>query len=215
MKVKITLLALLLGFCLPLSAQIYAEDYIIQKDIIAKSSRAQMIYGVMAGVTMPKLSDKQDALDISNATGFQLGMMWGVGLGALEIVPEIWYQHENTKLTEVCYDEKYSMVSNNIEVPILFVMRFADWFRFNIGPSFSLMNSTKIVADDDGDSIDFGRTRSAAGYTVGLSATLSERYIIDLRYTGRFVSADTEWHTGANSYEYRYYNMAFSVGYRF
>ncbi len=216
MKIKITLLALLLGLCFPLSAQIYDEDYVIEKNVSSIGSKIDMVYGVMAGVTIPRLSDKEGILDVENTAGYQIGMMWGVGLGALEIVPEIWYQHENTKLMQSGDDDVYEMVSSGIEVPIIFAMRFTDWLRFNVGPSFSLMNNSKLHFEDkDKEPVDFGRTRSAAGYVVGLSATISQNFILDVRYTGRFVSTGLDWYNGWTQYEYRYYNMAFNVGYRF
>ncbi|MFR9628128.1 MAG: outer membrane beta-barrel protein [Rikenellaceae bacterium] len=212
---KITLLALLLGLCLPISAQIYAEDYILEKNNVPAGQRLQMIYGVMAGVNVPVMSDKQDIVDISNTAGYQIGMMWGLDFGGLEVVPEIWYQHSKANISHSNRDEGGELVSRSVEVPIIMAMSLGDIIRFNVGPSFSVMNENDYQKDGDDDVEEFGRMKSGAGYVAGISATISERFIVDFRYSGRFVSLDSEWYRGTSEHSYRYYNFSFNVGYRF
>lgn len=219
MRNKITLLILLLGLCLPISAQIYTDDYDlveIKENVTHAGPKYGMIYGVMAGVNVPVMSDKQNVVDIDNTAGYQVGIMWGIDMGALEIVPEIWYQHSKSKVYHNNYDSEGDLVSNSIEMPIVVAMNFAKIMRFNLGPSFSLMSNAEYRPIDSNAGVsDFGQIKSTVGYVVGLSATITERFIIDARYTGRFVSVDSEWHSGASEHEYRYYNYSFNIGYRF
>ncbi len=216
MKIKATLLALLMGFTLSASAQIYTEDYIFDSSsTITVGPKAEMIYGVMAGAIIPVMSDKEDIVEFSNTVGYQVGMMWGVDLGGLEIIPEIWYQHNKANVDHTKYGEEGELITNGIEVPILFGMQFAKWGKFIVGPSLSLMSDTKYKSDDDDDYIDFGRTKSTCGYVVGLSFNILENIILDARYSGRFVSMETDWHTGSSEHNYRYYNYSFNIGYRF
>ncbi len=214
MKIKITLLALLLGVCFSASAQIYSEDYIINRGGV-HDSKVNSVFGVVAGVNMPVMSDKQDIVDITNTAGYQFGMMWGLDMGALEIVPEIWYQHSKSDMHHKDYDQAGQLINSGIEVPIIFAMNFFDGFRLNLGPSLSLVNNSKYRPADGGEDVEFGRTKSTMGYVVGLSATFMKHFILDARYTGRFVSVESDWHNGYSEHDYRYYNYSFNVGYRF
>ncbi len=215
MRLRLTILTLLLAVTSSaVVAQQYAEDYVISKGT-KQSRQVDMIYGVMTGVILPKLSDKQDKLSIDNKAGYGIGMMWGVDLGGLEIVPEFWYTHSNTTLNVVGESDSYDLVGHSIEVPIVFSIPFAEsGLRFNVGPTFALMSNTKLKEAGEED-IDFGRTKSTAGYLIGLSLTLYERLILDCRFTGRYVSTDTQWYNSDESYSYRYYDFAVNVGYRF
>ncbi len=217
MRLKYIITALLLAAVTTLSAQQYSEDYIIKKSP-KQSSNIEMVYGVLAGVVLPKLSDKQDKLSISNKAGYGFAMMWGVDLGTIEVVPEIWYTHSNTDLAVINTTDRYELVSNTIEIPVIFSLPIAEsGLRFNVGPTFALMSNSKLTdtSDPTAEQIDFGRTKSTAGYLIGMSLTLFERLILDCRFTGRYVSTEKPWHTGSESYDYRYYDFAVNVGYRF
>lgn len=211
MRIKITLFVFLIACVSPVFAQRYAEDYVINRG--AKPNRhVEMIYGVAAGTAFPKMSDKQDLIDINNKAGYEFGMMWGVKLGGLEVVPEIWYSHANTDLRIKSTDETYYLVSHDIEMPIIFAIPVS-FLRFNVGPTFSLMNQSHIEVA--GESIDFGRTKSTAGYLIGVSALIREHFIVDFRFTGRFVSNSQEWFEEQTHYDYRYYSFGLHAGYRF
>ncbi|MFI3259606.1 MAG: outer membrane beta-barrel protein [Rikenellaceae bacterium] len=222
MNLRVTLALLLTSLCLSASAEqteqteqslpSINDDYVISKR--PAGQKIDMIYGVVAGLTLPKMSDRAKSLDITNTMGFAVGLKYGVDLGGLEIVPEVWYQHDRTSIYNK--DKGYfgDLYSNSIEVPILFSMELFKNFSVNVGPSFSLMSNSKIESDDI-DDVDFGRVKSTVGYLFGFSYTFFEHYIVDLRYTGRFVSSDVEWFKGDESYDYRYYSFGVNIGYRF
>lgn len=215
MKLKFLLSAMVLATVTSLSAQQYSEDYVIHKNAVDKDHQTQMIYGVMAGVSIPVMSDKQSVVDISNTAGYEIGMMWGVDLGGINIVPEIWYQHDKTDLKNNSNGVEGELVSHSIEVPILFGVEFGP-MRFNFGPSFSLMSNSKILVAGE-EEADFGRVKSTAGYLFGLSAVLMEHLILDFRYTGRFVSTSNAWYEGydGTEHDYRYYSFGVNLGYKF
>lgn len=223
---KLALLLLLSGICLSSQAQIYAEDYNLNNTHNITRGGIGMVYSVMAGVTMPRLTDKADELDITNPAGYQIGFSGGISFGGLEILPEIWYQHDKSKIGNMpishntsgkgttSYDEDSgTMTSNSIEVPIIFAMKLGP-VRFNVGPSFSLLNSCKSRFDDEDFTYDFGRTRSTVGYVAGVSTVLYQHFIVDFRYTGRFVSV-SNYSTDYEEHDYRFYSLSFNVGYRF
>ncbi len=173
-----------------------------------------MIYGVMAGVNVPKLTEKDGLMDISNRLGFGFGMMWGVDFGRVELVPEIWYTRTNVDMMVVGSSESYSMGCNNIEVPILVAIPFGA-IRLNFGPTLSLVNNSTLQEVDGDESIDFGRTRSTVGYLVGASCTFNNNMIIDLRLSGGLKAVEMEWYKGNKSYNYNFFSCGLNVGYRF
>lgn len=195
-------------------AQQYAEDYIIRKGM-KPTRHVEMVYGVVAGVMLPQLNEKSDNIDIENKAGYGFGMMWGVKLGGIEFVPEFWYMHSNTTLNKSGKSTEYELVSHDIEVPLIFAIPVGkSGLRFNVGPTFSLMNNSKLKEEGE-DYTDFGRTKSTAGYLIGASLTLYEHLILDFRYTGRYIATDVPWFSGDDIYEYRYYSFGLNVGYRF
>ncbi len=216
MKLKYLILALLIAATTSLSAQQYAEDYIIHKGGAPRHhNKVEMVYGVLGGVILPQLSEKGDDIDVSNKAGYGFGMMWGLKFGGIEFVPEIWYTHANTTLNKSGNDNKYDLVSHDIEVPLIFSIPVGEsGLRFNVGPTFSMLNNSKLK-EDGKDYTDFGRTKSTSGYLIGASLTLFEHLILDFRYTGRYIATDVPWFSGDDIYRYRYYNFGFNVGYRF
>ncbi len=215
MNVKMLLLLPLLACVTSLSAQQYKEDYVIDRSGSYGGSQTGMVYGVMAGINVPLMTDKMEKVDVGGTAGFAMGMMWGVNLGGLQIAPEIWYQHDKSSLEYSSKGIEGDLVSNSIEVPIVFGMKLGP-MRLNVGPSFSLMSDSTLQVAGDED-IDFGRTKSTAGYLVGLSTTLMDHLILDVRYTGRFVSVTNPWYTstGEDDPDYRYYSFGINVGYKF
>lgn len=209
---KFALLLLLSGICLSTQAQIYTEDYVKKSPGELYGPKSHMVYGVMAGVLVPRMSDKQNKLDINNVAGYHLGFMWGIDMGKLEIVPEFWYEHNKSDVTRTTSNDKGDLVTHSLEIPVVFAIELGP-VRLNFGPSFSLMSSSKFK-ESGKDDIDFGRTKSAAGYLCGASVLLKEHFILDLRYSGRFVSS-SEISVGGDEHEYRYYSYSFNVGYRF
>ncbi len=199
-----------------LSAQQYKQDYVISKGAPASATRTAMVYGVMGGVTLPRMTDKSEVIDITNTAGYSVGLMWGLDLGGLSIIPELWYQHDNTQVEHTSRNVEGDLITHSIEMPVVFGMKLGP-IRLNVGPSFSLMSSSKIRVDGEED-VDFGKFKSTAGYLVGLSSLLWDHVVLDLRYTGRFVTTSTPWYDTSGTdeaYEYRYYSFGFNIGYRF
>lgn len=217
MRLKIFFTSLLIGVALSATAQRHPEDFVIQRSNYNHRS-VNMIYGIMAGVSIPELAVEGDYLDINNSAGFQIGMMWGVDMGDIEVVPEIWYQYSKASISESSALDAGEITINSVEVPILLAFDIAgSGLRINVGPSLSLMSSCEYVSDDGKDSYDLGRIRATAGYLVGVSMTLQNNIIFDLRYTGRFggVTNASAWGKESEDYKYEFYNLGLSVGYRF
>ncbi|MFI3304074.1 MAG: hypothetical protein SNF68_01130 [Rikenellaceae bacterium] len=213
MRLKFIAAVILVVLCTSASAQLYKEDYVISKDRGGYKPNMRTFCGVMAGVSVPILADKAKELEIENNVGYNIGMMWGMDFGSVEITPEIWYQHYKINVYDPDTTSGGDIINNSIEMPIIVALKFGN-IRFNFGPSLSLMSSSKIDAKSD-ESIDFGNIKSTGGYIVGLSLTLIDHVIIDARYTGRFVSTKNEWYNGGGEHEYRYSSCGVNVGYRF
>ncbi len=207
---KRLLTAMLLMCATTLSAQQYKQDYVISKGAPASATRTAMVYGVMGGVTLPRMTDKSEVIDITHTAGYSVGLMWGLDLGSVEFVPEIWYRHSNSDL-EASGDD-YSLKNNTLEVPLLCALKMG-CLRLNFGPSFSLLSNGTLERGNK--SYEFGRVRSTVGYVVGLSAVLVEHVVLDVRYNGHFVPLDVAWYSGDDLYTYSYRSVGFNVGYRF
>ncbi len=213
---KILFTLIVIASCSPLWAQHYTEDYVI--DARMKGSRTSdlgMVYGLMVGANIPLLTDKIDVADVSQAAGFQIGARWGVDLGGLEIVPEIWYMHDKMHVESKSTNSTGDLVTNSLEFPIVFGIGLGQYVRFDVGPSFSLMSNNKYYDDDGSDVEDFGSFKSTFGYLIGFSTTIAEHYVVDLRYSGRFVSTELAHPHGGEESDYRYYNICINFGYRF
>ncbi len=209
MKLKITVLTLLCALCGSLSAQQY-----LGSDLVAHNlPKTRTFCGVMAGVTAPQLSERIGDLDINNNLGFNLGIMWGVDFGSVEITPEIWYQHNKLEIYDKATHSGGELTSNSIEMPVIVALKFG-MARFNFGPSFALMTSNKLDSARE-VSVEFGDTKSLGGYVVGMSVTFTNNIILDVRYTGRFSSKRSEWFEGGAPHEYRHSSFGANVGYRF
>lgn len=216
---KITLALTLALAPLAASAQHYSQDYVdVKQGGVHHHNPIKMVYGAMVGIDIPDMADRSGVNDISNSVGARVGMMWGVDLGGVELVPELWYIHNKADITNNNSGLTGQLVSNSIEVPILFAIPFADIVRFNVGPSFSLMSEGQLTVDGYDDTLEFGRMKSTCGYTIGLSGLVWQHMIIDARFTGRFATTsnmsfnDIE---AVEQHDYRYFSFAVNIGYRF
>ncbi len=198
-------------------AQQYRQDYTINKRAHQRSSapKVDMIYGVMAGVVLPNLRVEGNSADIDNKAGFKVGMMWGLDWGAIEFVPEIWYSTNNMAFNDDKYTGNSGDITNNsIDVPLVLALNLWEGVRINLGPTLSLMCDNN-VSTTDGDNFDFGRIKQGVGFMGGISATLFEHMLLDVRYTGRFSSNTNVWNNGGDEYDIKCYDISVSVGYKF
>ncbi len=214
-RISLVIVTLLLATT-TLSAQQYAEDYVIStKNMGGRNTEVEMVYGVMVGTNIPIMREKSHTIKNEAAAGFMGGIRWGVDLGGFEIVPELWYMQDRAELYNPNNDNRGTLKSHSFELPIVFGISITEGLRFNIAPSFALASNAKIEIDDD-DEYDFGSFKSTFGYFVGMSYTAWEHWVLDLRYNGRFVSADNQWPTNDDvDYTYRYYGFSITAGYRF
>ncbi len=175
-----------------------------------------MITTLSVGASMPTYSEKGGSLDITNSFGWGAGFSWGVDLGAVEILPEIWFRQSYYDLYNSGVKESYDVVANTIEVPIIGAIKIGA-LRLNLGPVLSLMDNNNGTSTNGKSSVELGRTRSAAGYLVGLSGVIASHIVVDLRFVGSFASVDGVWYDSKYEayYKYSYRSFNLNVGYRF
>ncbi|MFR9602392.1 MAG: outer membrane beta-barrel protein [Rikenellaceae bacterium] len=174
-----------------------------------------MVYGLAAGVTCPILKVDGNNADVSTNAGFKGGMMWGVDFGVVRVVPELWYSTFKMDFREDGAGLKGSeLVNRSIDFPIMVGFNLGNSpFRFNCGPSFSLM--CKNTLKDGGKEYDYGRIKSNVGYVLGLSCDVISNLFLDLRYTGRFTANSNEWNTVGDPYNITMYTIDITAGVRF
>ncbi len=196
------------------SAQQYKEDYKIDKGRSRSKSDVNMIYGIAAGYMLPYI-DVEGGVDASSKKGYRYGIMWGIDLGRIEIVPELWYSEFSADFDGDDKLGKTSLKNKSIEVPIIFSIDLPlSRLRLNVGPSFSLMCDNDLTSNN-GSKTEFGRIKSGTGYVVGVSSTYFGHLLLDMRFTGRFGSSTNEWPTGSSEYNIKCYDLSMSIGYKF
>ncbi len=194
----------------------------VQKQHISSSYATQnnnfnisMIYGIAAGLTCPILKFDGNNVDVSSNPGFKAGMMWGVDFGKVRVVPELWYSTFKMDFNEDGAGLKGSQIVNkSFDFPIMVGFDLGKGpFRFNMGPSFSLLCDNTLK--NDGREYEFGRIKSNVGYCLGLSCDLISNLFLDLRYTGRFTANSNEWSSGREPYDIKMYAIDITAGLRF
>ncbi len=217
MKKNIILLALLLVMVFSASAQHHrpTTTYKSAYGSTSKStSKVGTVYGFMAGVNFPSLNEKHNNLEIENITGFGIGMMMGFSFGYFDLIPELWYSQNKSEIEMSSTRDRNELKSKDIEIPIIVSIPFAPRMKFNIGPTFSVMNNSSLIVNGV-EEIDFGRTKSSVGYVIGLSVMATDKIFVDVRYTGRYSSVDQQWYDGDETYHFQYYNIGLNLGCRF
>lgn len=211
------LIVMVVGSHLTLSAQMYAEDYDMHR-YMQHRRHMNAIYSVMGGVALPQVWEANEKISTDSRAGFQVGFAWGLDFGRVELVPEFWCRHNRSGVEVSDIGISGDMVTNTFEVPIICAVELGAGFRFNVGTSLSMMNNCTIESSE-GDLYEVTRANSTAGYLVGLSATLTNRMIFDIRYTGRFRSVESSIYMDGveegSLYELNSSNFSFNIGYRF
>ncbi|MFI3328326.1 MAG: outer membrane beta-barrel protein [Rikenellaceae bacterium] len=179
---------------------------------VNESQRISIIYGVLAGISMPMLSERNDKLSFSNGMGFQVGAMMGVKFKSIEIVPELWYSYGRNTLKSAEDGLEGRLATTSVEIPLLVSVPIGSIFRINVGPTLSLM-SRSTLTDNLGDVHDYGRVRSTAGWVVGASGTLWGNIILDARFTGFFKTNSVA--QSGETYSFSQQNISVNLGYRF
>ncbi len=216
MRLKIIITTLLVISTVSLWAQQYREDYVFDRGSSAKYSENPLFTAIVAGVSLPTYTEKSGDLEFSKSMGWGMGLVWGIDVGALEIVPEIWFRQNSYTMYNNVTRKTLSVVGNGVELPIMAAIKMG-LMRLNLGVALSLMDNNMAHIEGKTDQIEIGRMRSTAGYLVGVSGIVAKRVVVDLRCTGSFASVGSAWYDASNDviYDYGYYAFSLNVGYRF
>jgi len=163
-------------------------------------------FGIKAGANLSNINGSND-LSLSpggNAFNFKdndnrsLGFTGGIFFRfgkTFYIQPEILLSQKGGKFNVykdgVLNDGKVDLRFSNIDVPVLFGVRIAKFFRVNVGPMASLRLSGNGKIGDSFDAVTGGnsgtelKNRLAYGYQAGVGFDLG-RLSLDVRYEGNF-----------------------------
>lgn len=163
-------------------------------------------FGIKAGANLSNINGSNDlslssggnAFDFRDNDNRSLGFAGGVFFRfgkTLYIQPEILLSQKGGKFNVyedgVLNDGKVDVRFSNLDVPILFGLRVAKFFRVNVGPMASLrLNKNGKIGDsfDDITGENSGaefKNRLAFGYQAGVGLDLG-RLSLDVRYEGNF-----------------------------
>ncbi len=179
---------------------------------LANGPKVSMVYGVLAGVGLPRISETTDQLTISNGMGFHAGAMMGVKLKSIEFMSELWYNYNRATLDSADGSLKGRLGTKSVEMPLLVQIPVASIFRINFGPVLTLMCNSSL-SNSSGKDVEFGRIRSTAGWVIGGSATIWGNIILDARFNGYFKSHGVM--QDGSEYIFSQQCISFNIGYRF
>jgi len=163
-------------------------------------------FGIKAGANLSNINGSKDlslssggnAFDFRDNDNRSLGFAGGVFFRfgkTLYIQPEILLSQKGGKFNVyedgVLNDGKVDVRFSNLDVPVLFGLRVAKFFRVNVGPMASLrLNKNGEIGDSFNDitgensGAEF-KNRLAFGYQAGVGLDLG-RLSLDVRYEGNF-----------------------------
>lgn len=101
--------------------------------------------------------------------------------------------------------------SNVMEIPIMFSYRGLWPMRFNVGPVLSLAGTGRYSTGQE--RVEFGRLRSTLGYVASVGVNISDRVVLDARFTGNLGRTDNYFEGlefGSSSYW-----VGLNIGYMF
>lgn len=154
------------------------------------SALSPIKFGLKAGLQTQSMnlshSTTLSSLSADGNLGFQLGAMSRISLGPIYIQPELVYNYSPYTLTSDAGTCK--LVDNNLEVPVLLGWKIL-FLRVMAGPTFNLMDQTKVRSGNMPQGFDADLDKYALGYQVGLGIELLKRLNIDVRYDGQFSRA--------------------------
>jgi opacity protein-like surface antigen len=113
------------------------------------------------------------------------------------IQPEILYARNYSEITDHQDGKELKpkpVKSIIVQIPTLLSLRAA-MFRFNAGPVFTLMDNANYqlpTADDNIKQMTIGRIYPTITYAAGISAKLSKRMMLDVRYADQFMDTKSE-----------------------
>ncbi|USJ37862.2 porin family protein [Dyadobacter fanqingshengii] len=163
-------------------------------------------FGIKAGANLSNINGSNDlslspggnAFDFRDNDNRSLGFAGGVFFRfgkTLYIQPEILLSQKGGKFNVyedgVLNDGKVDVRFSNLDVPVLFGVRIAKFFRVNVGPMASLRLNKNGKIGDSFDDVTGGnsgaefKNRLAFGYQAGVGLDLG-RLSLDVRYEGNF-----------------------------
>ena len=163
-------------------------------------------FGIKAGANLSNINGSNDlslspggnAFDFKNNDNRSLGFAGGAFFRfgkTFYIQPEILLSQKGGKFNVykngALNDRKVDVRFSNLDVPVLFGVRIAKFFRVNVGPMASLRLSNNGKISDSFDEItgensgaEF-KNRLAFGYQAGVGLDFG-RLSLDVRYEGNF-----------------------------
>lgn len=176
-------------------------------------------FGPKVGVSSSNINVK----DIRNTTyriesgdarlGFHVGAFARLSIASFYIQPEALFTSAGgrVKISDLNQNEvvrNYRL--NRFDVPVMIGTKFGDFFRFQLGPVFSMLLSDDAKQNVTGsiDEIKQGWRDASVGYQLGIGFDAGQ-FILDLKYEGSLSKAGDNINIGGEQFNTDFRNNQF------
>lgn len=176
--------------------------------LIAQAQDSDVKFGIKGGINLANLYSGDDVNDDNLKVGLNAGLFVKLPIvpEVISIQPEVLYSSQGSKITYdnfVLGEGEYRFNLNYIQVPVLAVVNFGEFFNIHAGPYASYLASVDIKdVDDDGtineiadldadnfERFDYGVTAGIAfegtGFTIGARYALGFNEVGDSGISGQ------------------------------
>lgn len=124
---------------------------------------------------------------------------------------ELAYLYNKIEAENAISPMSYDVKSSVMEIPVMFSYRGLHPLRFNVGATFSIAGTGRY--DVPAERVEFGRLRPTLGMVAGVGVSLSQHFLLEVRYTSSF--SDTTNYFEGFEFPTRSHWLTFGVGYMF
>ena len=169
--------------------------------------------GPKVGLTSSQLNIKETASNLETGDaqfGYHAGLFARITIAGFYVQPEAYFHGINGSYIDPSAggDQTVNIDRNQVDIPILFGMKFAKIARINVGPVASFATGDIKFDNQNAQSFQDDYRNSMYGFQAGVGLDIKS-LTLDLRYEGNFGSISEM----ANESQ-RFSHVLFSIGYK-
>lgn len=167
-----------------------------------------------------KVDDVESIASGESSVGFHAGLFSRITIAGFYVQPELTFTSTGGEIKysddgSSTLDQVTELKYNKLDVPVLAGMKFAKFFRVNVGPSFSLILSEDARNKGTVDEVKSNYKNATVGYQAGVGLDIG-KITFDLRYEGNLSKMGDAINIGNESFDtdMRNNQWLFSLGFK-